>query len=284
MVGNQQLKVFHLSTEQFEIYQSRFSFLCTNQPDYKRGRLYPSLVLDDAATSTSTSFCLYLSNFGVASNKDVLRILGITHIINCTVDCPFATIEMEDTDIVVDIAEPSSVAPSASSASITTSSTTTLRVGGGGAREGREGGGIIEHLRVPVVDDRDQQICEYFDLAIKFIDDAIAVPLGNISSDTSCSGICSISGVISHSPNNSSPSPSPSPSPANVLVHCKHGQSRSATVLAAYLLARRGRLVASAEDAVAFLKTKRPKVGPNVGFLAQLKTFQESLQQPQLFK
>jgi len=52
-----------------------------------------------------------------------------------------------------------------------------------------------------------------------------------------------------------------------VFVHCRHGVSRSATMVTAYVMAtQRLRL----EPAFALVKAKRPRVGPNAGFRAQM--------------
>jgi len=59
-----------------------------------------------------------------------------------------------------------------------------------------------------------------------------------------------------------------------VLVHCKHGRSRSASVLVAWLMTSRGW---SAEQSVNFLKQCRPSVCPNPGFWKQLLAFQEQI-------
>ncbi len=61
---------------------------------------------------------------------------------------------------------------------------------------------------------------------------------------------------------------------AAVLVHCVQGMSRSAAVVAAYLMASRGM---SRKDAVELLVSKRPIVKPNPGFLRQLDEFGDSL-------
>ncbi|KAF9463804.1 protein-tyrosine phosphatase-like protein [Collybia nuda] len=55
-----------------------------------------------------------------------------------------------------------------------------------------------------------------------------------------------------------------------VLVHCLRGVSRSATVVAAYLMATR-RL--SYQEAVDFIKSRRPMVNPNPGFIRQLELY-----------
>lgn len=66
-----------------------------------------------------------------------------------------------------------------------------------------------------------------------------------------------------------------------VLVHCAAGISRSATLLAAWLMFRRNW---SAEEAIEFLRRKRPIVNPNRGFRKQLVRWEEHLKvsRPQL--
>lgn len=89
----------------------------------------------------------------------------------------------------------------------------------------------VEYLRVPVLDSADQSIAEYFAIANDFIDKGL-----------------SMGGAV--------------------LVHCKHGQSRSATILAAYLMHCDNTLTVA--DALAELKACRSRVSPNCGFLKQL--------------
>uniref|UniRef100_A0A7I4YMR7 protein-tyrosine-phosphatase n=1 Tax=Haemonchus contortus TaxID=6289 RepID=A0A7I4YMR7_HAECO len=57
----------------------------------------------------------------------------------------------------------------------------------------------------------------------------------------------------------------------NVLVHCEVGVSRSATIVAAYVMQK---LKYSAEKAVEFIKIARPLVCPNQGFFTQLQIFE----------
>lgn len=52
-----------------------------------------------------------------------------------------------------------------------------------------------------------------------------------------------------------------------VYVHCLMGISRSPTIVAAYLISRKGY---GAEEALAFLTSRRPIVDPNAGFRAAL--------------
>lgn len=56
-----------------------------------------------------------------------------------------------------------------------------------------------------------------------------------------------------------------------VLVHCYAGVSRSATLVAAYLILRRGMTLQEALDT---LRAARPTVQPNPGFLAQLRALE----------
>lgn len=53
----------------------------------------------------------------------------------------------------------------------------------------------------------------------------------------------------------------------NVLIHCKKGTSRSATIVLAYLIVYKNMTF---EQALTFLKMKREKVEPNKGFVKQL--------------
>ena len=62
-----------------------------------------------------------------------------------------------------------------------------------------------------------------------------------------------------------------------VLVHCHAGISRSATLLASFLMRRFGM---SHDQAVKYLQSKRPIVMPNPGFMNQLKTFDQHKMQP----
>jgi hypothetical protein len=56
----------------------------------------------------------------------------------------------------------------------------------------------------------------------------------------------------------------------NVLVHCHAGVSRSAALLAAYLIKSRQW---TAEQAVSLIRSKRPRAKPNDAFFQQLKEF-----------
>lgn len=59
-----------------------------------------------------------------------------------------------------------------------------------------------------------------------------------------------------------------------VFVHCAAGMSRSATVVIAYLMWKQKMTL---NDAIDFVKKKRPIISPNLNFMRQLQTFQELL-------
>lgn len=168
----------------YEGYQETYPALCSDHPRYASGRLFPSQITPR----------LFLSNYGIASNPDVLKSLSITHVVNCTIDCDFAPELSEEFC-----------------------------------------------LRIPVIDSQDQSISKYFDQAVQFISHAL------------------------ESDRNSA-----------VIVHCKHGQSRSATIVAAWMISTGQYSTASA---VEHLKQCRPKVRPNSGFLAQLDAYEEKVTQ-----
>mmetsp|Transcript_16025 Transcript_16025/g.15745 ORF Transcript_16025/g.15745 Transcript_16025/m.15745 type:complete len:108 (-) Transcript_16025:18-341(-) len=62
-----------------------------------------------------------------------------------------------------------------------------------------------------------------------------------------------------------------------ILVHCAAGRSRSGAMMTAYSMLRDK---IKLEDALNLVKSKRPKVDPNWGFLKQLKEFEEELDTP----
>lgn len=57
----------------------------------------------------------------------------------------------------------------------------------------------------------------------------------------------------------------------NILVHCMYGMSRSATIVLAYLIKKKSMAY---ENAIAFVREKKPNIHPNVGFIKQLKKYQ----------
>ena len=60
----------------------------------------------------------------------------------------------------------------------------------------------------------------------------------------------------------------------NILIHCQLGISRSTTCLIAYMIKYLGYTTVSAMQ---FIKSKRPHIMPNFGFLQQLKNYEEKI-------
>ena len=62
----------------------------------------------------------------------------------------------------------------------------------------------------------------------------------------------------------------------SVLIHCGNGSSRSGTIAAAYVLFKfnaQKKYSFDVTSTIAFLKSKRPKIQPNPGFIEQLSLF-----------
>lgn len=97
----------------------------------------------------------------------------------------------------------------------------------------------LQYLRVPVADEQSADLLSHLEGAVAFVSDALD------------------SGAV-------------------VLLHCKHGQSRSAAVAAACLVRRNGW---SLDRSMAHLRECRPRVKPNPGFMQQLESFEASTAQ-----
>lgn len=97
----------------------------------------------------------------------------------------------------------------------------------------------FEYLYVPLQDTTYQHIVKHFDECNKFIHDAIKKD-------------------------------------GNVLVHCIEGRSRSATLLAAYIIYKANGDV-NTEEAIQYLKNKRSQINPNPGFIHQLEKYYEEI-------
>jgi len=61
---------------------------------------------------------------------------------------------------------------------------------------------------------------------------------------------------------------------AKVLVHCRGGRSRSATIIISYLMKVNNWTL---QDAYKYVQSKSPKVSPNLGFIGQLLNFESQL-------
>jgi dual specificity phosphatase 12 len=100
-------------------------------------------------------------------------------------------------------------------------------------------------LRLPVTDEEDTDLLQHLRTTTAWLDEA-----------------------FSSSPK-SEASPTPTPT---ILVHCVSGISRSPTVVAAYLITKRAWGV---EEALTFLRARKPDVSPNPGFQEQLRVWQD---------
>ncbi|KAJ3411536.1 phosphatase, partial [Chytridiales sp. JEL 0842] len=93
--------------------------------------------------------------------------------------------------------------------------------------------GIHYHM-ISIDDDVDANLLQYIPSALEFMDEAITTQNGT------------------------------------VLVHCVAGISRSATIVVAYLMKSNNM---SFEESMEFVKSKKPNVEPNEGFVTQLRLF-----------
>jgi dual specificity MAP kinase phosphatase len=95
----------------------------------------------------------------------------------------------------------------------------------------------IKYIRLPAADNGVQNLRQYFNDAINFIDE-----------------VCDSGG--------------------RVMVHCQAGVSRSSTIAIAYIMARS---TLAMLDAFRFVKSRRPVVAPNFNFMGQLLDFETTL-------
>ncbi|XP_063047320.1 serine/threonine/tyrosine-interacting-like protein 1 [Engraulis encrasicolus] len=108
---------------------------------------------------------------------------------------------------------------------------------------------VLHYLRLPLVDDTQQDLAEALPAASRFISAALRGSPG-------ASG-----GVVV-------------PVGGRVLVHCSMGRSRSSVVTLAFLMEQR---CWSLRHAFRWLKDRRACTAPNVGFLRQLSDYEELL-------
>lgn len=92
----------------------------------------------------------------------------------------------------------------------------------------------FKYHEVDCLDEEDTNLRQYFDASVEFIHNAL----------------CNEAGVI--------------------LVHCRQGKSRSASLVLAYLIAKKG---LSYSEAVTFVRSQRRHIKPNPSFTAQLKKY-----------
>ena len=95
----------------------------------------------------------------------------------------------------------------------------------------------LVNLQIPLEDTPNSNIMQYFDITYDFIDIFISTN-------------------------------------QSIYVHCKEGISRSATIVIAYLM-RKQKI--TLEEALTFVKEKRPVINPNMGFIFSLKQYENTL-------
>ncbi|KAL5009121.1 hypothetical protein ScPMuIL_014702 [Solemya velum] len=97
----------------------------------------------------------------------------------------------------------------------------------------------IKYRRIQASDNWQQNLRQFFDEALEFIDEARQKK-------------------------------------ANILIHCQAGVSRSATITIAYILAH---TLMSMSDAYKYVKGKRTIISPNFNFMGQLMEYEQELNQ-----
>ena len=194
---------------------------------------------------------LYLGDINVALDRTFLREKNISHVINCTTEIPniFAKSNM---NVLKSMGYPIDTIY-------------------------EEGEAEIQYLRLNLVDVESEIISCHFQETFNFLnkilgddddEEDFSVMKSNDTSSTSSSS------SNSSSSSGSSSSSSSSCTRGNVLVHCAQGVSRSATIVASYLMRKENMLC---NDALSFIKYLRPVSVPNYGFRTQLKQLEEEL-------
>jgi hypothetical protein len=199
-------------------------------------RVLPPLDVTPTATTTTTPR-LYLGDAVSADCAHVLRRLGVKRVLCCAEE----------------LAWPPTTAFFKAAARLG------LVDGGGGvafaAARRRDGGGAVQA--------HDLMLLDQFDRAVKWIDGALEAAEGDEKEQDDGSIISDDEGGTTRTAPTS-----------GVLVHCAEGRSRSAAVVAAYLIARKGM---SAEEALEAVRKARPCASPKPLFVAALEAYAEAM-------
>jgi hypothetical protein len=194
---------------------------------------------------------LFLGDINVALDRTFLREKNISHVINCTTEIPniFAK---SNTNTLKSMNYPIHTI----------------------YREGEE---EIQYLRLNLVDDENEMIACHFQETYEFMNrvlrgeeveqveaDSSAVKTNDTATTSTTTSTTTSSGSTSRR----------SCTRGNILVHCAQGVSRSATIVAGYLMRKESM---SCQEALSFIKCLRPVSGPNDGFRAQLKQLEKEL-------
>jgi rhodanese-related sulfurtransferase len=177
----------------------------TIQPTYLRSQscFFPSLVEE---------WGLYLGSNIHAGDRRIFDVLGITFVINITIECP----NHFEGENPAEVFPPSSSLPSSPEASEHSSVVTV--------------GSVIEYKRFPALDTVRQVMDEYWEEGYQLLQQ------------------CATQGK-------------------KVLVHCAMGKSRSASLVAYYLMKQHRW---SVDETLTYLKKCRSQIAINKGFLRQL--------------
>ena len=119
-----------------------------------------------------------------------------------------------------------------------------------------------KYYQISIADIKDVCIADYFDETYKFIDNALKMNNNNdndIESD--------------ENKDNDESNTNNCNKTNRVLVHCKEGVSRSASIVISYLMKSRNMKL---NETLEYVKNRREVVDPNSGFKEQLKEFEKN--------
>ncbi|KAL9655066.1 hypothetical protein ABK040_008848 [Willaertia magna] len=110
----------------------------------------------------------------------------------------------------------------------------------------------FKYLKIDLKDELEENLLEYIDKCVSFIENALDIDNKEKNNN--------------NTNNNNQIN--------KCYVHCKAGVSRSASMVIAYLMKSRKLNV---DEALEFVRSKRPQVCPNLSFINQLKIYEQSL-------
>jgi hypothetical protein len=190
-----------------------------------------TLPLSSSLDASTTAPCLYIGDAVSADCAHVLRRLGVKRVLCCAEELAW---------------------PPAVVVGLKGAARLGLVDGGGpsslASRRGG-GGGVAEAAAAQAL------LLDHFDRAVAWIDGAFEAAEGDERTDERNDGDGD-DGIAN---------------PSSVLVHCAEGRSRSAAVVAAYLIARKGM---SAGEALEAVRSCRPCASPKAVFVAALEAYE----------
>mmetsp|Transcript_22933 Transcript_22933/g.40585 ORF Transcript_22933/g.40585 Transcript_22933/m.40585 type:complete len:342 (-) Transcript_22933:196-1221(-) len=162
----------------FESFAEAWPMMCSEAENFQHGRIYPNCIWEQVVFVDRSQYTkqfqsrrmrVYVSNYGMATDPQCLKALGIDAVVNCTPDVPFAKTETK-----------------------------------------------IQTLRVPVIDvpEEGEKLYSYLSKACDFVDENLNIDRSK-ADKLKCTS-------------------------KSVLIHCKHGQSRSVAVAVAWYMRKNG--------------------------------------------